>query len=305
MSADRPLFGIFLMLGFCFLAPLGDSFIKLLGDIVPLDRLLLVRYGVQAALLVPLLLLTGGSLGLPRRVLALTALRTALHVFAVAMMALSLRHLPLAEAIAIVYVMPFFLLLLGWAFLGEEVGPRRLSACAVGFVGTMLVVKPSFAEVGWLALLPVLVALAFSLFMLVTRQVAKEAGPVQLQAVSGLMAVALLLPLDLSGLMGDWPLDSAGAPGLDGWAMLLAMGLLGTLGHLLMTWALRHAPAATLAPMQYLEIPFAALIGWLIFHDFPDGLAFAGICVTVLSGLYIIARERHLGRRAKVPGPPV
>ncbi len=303
MSADRPLFGIVLMLGFCFMAPLGDSMIKLLGDIVPLDRLLLVRYGVQAAVLAPVVLLAGGSLRLPPRVLALTALRTVLHVLAVAMMALSLRHLPLAEAIAIVYVMPFLLLLLGWTLLGEEVGPRRLTACAVGFAGTMLVVKPSFAEVGWLALLPVLVAVAFAFFMLVTRQVAKAAGPVELQAVSGLMAVALLLPLDLSGLMGDWPLDRAGPPGIGGWGLLLAMGLLGTLGHLLMTWALRHAPAATLAPMQYLEIPFAALIGWLIFHDFPDGLAFLGICVTIGSGLYIIARERR-PRPAKAPVPP-
>ena len=59
-----------------------------------------------------------------------------------------------------------------------------------------------------------------------------------------------------------------------------------------MTWSLRFAPSATLAPMQYLEIPAAAVIGWLVFSDFPNGLALIGIVVTVLAGLYIVMRER-------------
>jgi hypothetical protein len=66
----------------------------------------------------------------------------------------SLRYLPLADAVAIAFVMPFIMLLLGWFYLGEEVGPRRFGACIVGFIGTLMVVQPSFAEVGWPALLP-------------------------------------------------------------------------------------------------------------------------------------------------------
>jgi drug/metabolite transporter (DMT)-like permease len=74
------------------------------------------------------------------------------------MMFAALRHLPLADAIAIAFVMPFLLLLLGRTVLGETVGPRRLAACAVGFAGTLLVIQPSFAAVGWAALLPLGVA---------------------------------------------------------------------------------------------------------------------------------------------------
>lgn len=73
------------------------------------------------------------------------------------------------------------------------------------------------------------------------------------------------------------------------------IGVLGTLAHLLMTWSLKFAPSATLAPMQYLEIPFATLIGWLIFSDFPNGLALAGIAVTMASGLYVIYRASRQG----------
>jgi drug/metabolite transporter (DMT)-like permease len=81
--------------------------------------------------------------------------------------------------------------------------------------------------------------------------------------------------------------------------------LLGTVAHLFMTWSLRFAPSATLAPMQYLEIPIATIIGWLIFKDLPNGLAALGICVTVAAGLYIILRERAIARTPRPPAPEV
>ena len=79
------------------------------------------------------------------------------------------------------------------------------------------------------------------------------------------------------------------------------MGVIGTVAHLLMTWSLRYAPSATLAPMQYLEIPFATLLGWLVFGDLPNGLAAIGIAVTVAAGLYVIHRERRASLAAAPP----
>ncbi|WP_172294008.1 DMT family transporter [Pseudoruegeria sp. HB172150] len=305
MNADRPLTGILLMLAFCVLAPLGDSLAKLIGDAVPLTQLITLRFTFQALILIPLAWASGISLSMPPRLLALTALRTLLHMTGIGAMFLSLRYLPLADAVAIAFVMPFLMLLLGWLVLGEEVGPRRLAACAVGFVGTLLVVQPSFAAVGPPALLPLLVAVVFSFFMLVTRTVAKHADPIALQGVSGVMAMVLLLPLMAFGAFHEIPVIEPVSPTPEIWAYLVALGVLGTFAHLMMTWSLRFAPAATLAPMQYLEIPFATLIGWLIFRDFPNGLALLGIAITMASGLYIILRERNLSRvRIKVPAPP-
>ncbi|QIE57117.1 DMT family transporter [Pikeienuella piscinae] len=302
MATDRPLLGVLLMLGFCALAPMGDSMAKLLGATIPLLQLLLVRFAIQAALLAPLVL-AGGGMRLSNRVLRLSALRTALHISGIGAMFASLRFLPLADAVAIAFVMPFILLLLGRFFLDEEVGPRRLSACAVGFLGTMLVVQPSFTEVGAPALLPLVVAVVFALFMLVTRRIAKEADPLALQFVSGLMAsgVLALAWAVLGGLHPD--LDVVWPAGREV-ALLVAIGVLGTVAHLLMTWSLRFAPSATLAPMQYLEIPFATLIGWLVFRDLPDGLAALGIAVTVGAGLYIIYREQMTARALTRPAPP-
>jgi drug/metabolite transporter (DMT)-like permease len=291
-DADRPLLGIALMLGFCALAPLGDSIAKLLGQSVPLLQLLLIRFAIQAVLLLPLAWRSRGGLRMTPRVLRLTLLRTLLHVLGVGAMFSALRFLPVADAVAIVFVMPFILLLLARLVLGEDVGPRRLMACVVGFAGTLLVIQPSFAEVGPPALLPLLVALFFALFILVTRQVAKEVDPVTLQAVSGVFAALGLAPLLLvAGGEGSPVLGWVGPDARELW-LLGAIGLVGTSVHLLMTWSLRFAPSATLAPMQYLEIPFAALFGWLIFRDLPNGMAAFGIVVTVAAGLYVIYRER-------------
>lgn len=292
MIADRPSLGILLMIGFCAIAPLGDAIAKLLGETVPLMQLIAVRFAAQAVLLYPLIWLSGRSLAMSPRILRIVALRTVLHVAGISMMFTALRYLPLADAIAIAFVMPFIMLLLGRWVLNEEVGPRRLSACVVGFVGTLLVVQPSFVNVGWPALLPLGVAVTFSLYMLVSRHIAKEADPLALQAVSGLMATPFLVA-------AIWIWHDSGiawlavkTPDTREILLLATIGGLGTLAHLLMTWSLRFAPSATLAPIQYLEIPFATFIGWLIFADLPNGLAALGIAITMAAGLYIVYRER-------------
>ncbi|UWR04298.1 DMT family transporter [Ruegeria conchae] len=303
MTQDRPVFGIVLMLGFCVLAPLGDGMAKLLGETIALGLLVLVRFGVQAMILIPLIAVTGKPWRMTSMVLRLTMVRTLLHIVGIAAMFTALQYMPLADTVAIAFVMPFIMLLLGKYVLGEQVGPRRLIACVVGFIGTLLVIQPSFAQVGAPALLPLIVAVVFALFMLVTRQIAKETDPVALQAVSGAMATALLLPIVYVGSQADLPAMSLTMPKGETLWLLLGIGVLGTVAHLLMTWSLRYAPSATLAPMQYLEIPVATLIGWLIFHDLPNGLAALGIGITIAAGLYVILHERANARSGPTETP--
>ncbi|MGD1882918.1 MAG: DMT family transporter [Paracoccaceae bacterium] len=298
MAQDRPLLGILLMLGFCLVAPMGDAVAKLLGESIPLGQLLLVRFGVQAIILIPLVWATRRAWRMRGRVLRLTFVRTLLHIIGIGAMFTALQYLPLADAVAIAFVMPFIMLLLGKYVLKEEVGARRLLACIVGFIGTLLVVQPSFAEVGWPALLPLFVAVNFSFFMLVTRQIAKETDPIGLQAVSGVMAVGLMLPILLLFSGSDVAVLTVIRPDTWEWTLLAGIGVLGTLAHLLMTWSLRYAPSATLAPMQYLEIPIATILGFLVFSDLPNVMAASGIAITIGAGLYIVLRERAIARNA-------
>ena len=304
MTKDNPLVGILLMLGFCILAPLGDAVAKLLGPSIPVGQLLLVRFATQALILMPLVWLTGRTWRMTARLLWLTCLRTVLHILGIGAMYSALQYLPLADAIAIAFVMPFLTLLLGKFILHEEVGSRRLLACTVGFIGTLMVVQPSFEQVGWPALLPLVVAVTFAFFMLITRHIAKETDPIGLQAVSGVVAVCLMGPILWMTQSGEIASLTLIAPTAPEWSMLITVGVLGSCAHLLMTWSLRYAPSATLAPMQYLEIPIATIIGLIIFGDLPNGLAAAGICITIAAGVYIALREGSIARlAARVSAP--
>lgn len=304
MATDRPLLGILLMIGFCIVAPMGDAVAKLLSATVPLGQLLLVRFAIQAIILIPIIWLTRRAWRMTGRVFWLTLLRTVMHIFGIGAMIAALRYLPLADAVAIAFVMPFILLILGKYILNEEVGWRRLSACVVGFIGTLLVIQPSFVQVGWPALLPVLVAINFSFFILVTRHIAKDTDPIGLQAVSGVMAVVLLSPALLIFAGSNVAALQLVTPDTSEWSLLIGIGILGTLAHLLMTWSLRYAPSTTLAPIQYLEIPVATIIGFVIFRDFPNAMATLGICVTMAAGLYVVMRERAIDRsRANATAP--
>lgn len=285
-TEDRPALGILFMLGFCALAPLADALAKHLADTLPVLLLVCARFGVQAVALSPWMKKMPALNN--RRFWGLSTLRAALHIAGIYLMMTALVYLPLADALAIAFVMPFIMLLLAKYVLHEAIGPQRLWATLVGFIGTLLVIQPNFVTVGWPALLPLGVAVIFALFMLVTRQIAKETDPITLQGLNGWQALVILSGVLLvTGDAGGWTWPDAGGT----WALVLGIGLLGTLAHLLMTWSLRLAPSATLAPMQYLEIPFATLIGWLIFADLPNGLAALGILITLAAGLYIVWRE--------------
>ena len=291
---DRPLLGMALMLGFCVLAPLGDAAAKSLGGRVPVVEILFVRFLMPIAL-IPFTSIGSRAILTDARLLRLTALRAALHVTATFCFFTSLIYMELADAVAIAFAMPFVLLVIGRVWMDERVGPRRLAACVAGFVGTLLVVQPSFASVGWPALLPLAVAVLFALFMLVTRVLARETDAVALQAVGGLIATPFLAVAMLAGAATGlvapvWP------EGLDA-ALLLAAGTIGIVAHLTMTWSLRFVAASTVAPMQYLEIPFAVLIGWLAFGDWPDGFAALGIVVIVAAGLAVVWLERQAQTR--------
>lgn len=292
MTQDRPLLGIALMLGFCLVIPLGDAIAKLLTNRVPVAQIVFIRFAAQAAILLPLALALRLPLSLSRRVAPLLFLRTLLQMGGIAAMFTAFKYLPLADAVAIAFVMPFIMLLLGKFVLHENVGLHRLGACVAGFTGTLLVIQPSFAAVGWNALWPLLVAVIFALFMLITRKIAKETDPISVQAVAGVMGTVLLAPVLLIGDAAGVAALSTALPPQDTWLLLAAAGALGTLAHLLMTWSLRFAPTSTLASMQYLEIPVAVFFGWLIFAELPNTLAAFGILLTIGAGLYAVMRER-------------
>ncbi len=302
--ADRILAGVALMLGFVATAPLIDVASKLAAQTVPVGQVTAARFLVQGMLMLPLAALGGHGLGMPLRLLAPVALRGLCLVVSTFSFVSAIDVMPLADALAIAFVMPFVLLLLGRLVFGDAVGPRRIAACAVGFAGCLLVVRPSLTTFGPVALWPLGTALSFAIYMLVTRGLSTRMHPVSMQFQTSVLALAACLPV-------LWWGKGTGSPEFDpvwpqgwAWAWLLGVGAASALSHMLMTVALRFAPSATLAPLNYLEIVTSVILGYLVFGDFPTALTWVGIAVIVASGLYVIHRERLASvARRPAPGP--
>ena len=304
-TTDRTTLGILFMVAFAAIAPIMDAFAKATPTEVPVPQILAARFGIQMLILLPLAAALGhGSLP-SRKDTVLHLARGFALLAATGCFFTAVRYMPIANAIAIFFVEPFILTLLGWIFLKEAVGWRRLSACAVGFGGALLVIRPSFSDLGWVTLLPLATAFLFAGYMLLTRSMSQRVHPLTLQAHTALAAAVLIIPplLMMEG-SGSALWDPVWPRGLAVWT-LLGVGLVATVSHLFITYALRFAPAGTVAPLQYLEIVGATAIGYLAFGDFPEPLTWIGIAIIVASGIYVFARERALGQTTdRPPRPP-
>lgn len=298
--SDRILPGVALMIAFCVIAPLIDVAAKLAAATVSVGVIAVARFIVQAVLMYPVVKALGLSLRLTPLVLRLTAIRAAMLILSTYCFVAALRVMPIADALAIAFVEPFVILLIGRLVFAEQVGPRRLIACAVGFGGSLMVIQPSFAAFGAAALFPLGTAVSFALYMLVTRRLSRIQHPVTMQFQTALVAALACLPLLALGTsLGEASLTVTMPQGIV-WLWLICVGLAASVSHMAMTYALTFAPSSTLAPLHYLEIVTATLFGYAVFGDFPGGLTWAGIAVVVGSGLYVIFRERQLARQERL-----
>jgi len=204
--------------------------------------------------------------------------------------------LPLPEATALGYAAPLLVVIFAAMFLGEQVRGFRLSAVAVGLVGVTIVLWPrlsvdpagaSSAEaVGAMAALlgAVFAALAQ---VFVRRLVATEATP----AIVFYFSLTATL-ISLVTLPFGWAVPPGGTA-----LLLVAAGLFGGVGQVLLTESYRHAEASTIAPFEYVSMLFALLLGYLVFAEVPTAAMLAGAALIVAAGLFILWREHRLGIR--------
>ena len=300
---DKTTTGILMMVGFCVFAPIMDAMAKLTPHEYPISEILAARFTVQVVLLLPIAYFMA-ALHIPSlKDVGHHMLRGFLLLVATAFFFAAIRHMPIANAMAIFFVEPFILTVLGAFFLNETIGPRRVVACVVGFLGAMLVIKPSFSDLGLVALYPLGTAMSFALYMVLTRSMAQKINPVTMQAYTAIAACLLLLPLlwwfDGTGVKA---FDPVFPTGIAVWT-LLAVGVLAGISHLMLSVALRLTPAGTIAPLQYLEIAGSVAVGYYLFSDFPDAMTWLGISIVVASGVYVFARARAASITRR-PAPP-
>lgn len=191
-------------------------------------------------------------------------------------------HLPLAEAYALIFLMPAFTTLLSVLALGERVGWRRWLAVGLGFLGVLVAVRPGFREVGLAHLAAAGCAFGAAITVTVLRRIGNEEKRTSLIGAVFLWGVLVNGALMAPGFA--WPAPQT----------LLALVLAGFcagLGQLCLMAATRAAPAARIAPMQYSQILWAVLLGALFFAEYPDTLTLAGLALVALSGLLTLLRD--------------
>jgi drug/metabolite transporter (DMT)-like permease len=305
MNNDRILPGIVLMLAFCVLAPFLDTASKLATAEIPVGQITTARFLVQGALMLPIALLMRLNLRLSLRETGLITARAAFLIASTYGFVAGVQVMPIADALAIVFVEPFILLVLGHFLFGNPIGPRRIAASVIGFAGALLVIQPSLMNYGTAALYPLISAFCFAFYMLITQAIATGMHPVVQQLQTSVLGSLLCLPVMVwANGTGIVELDPVMPQGYN-WLWLFGVGFWAAASHLCMTIALKFAPASTLAPLHYLEIVTAVAIGYLVFGDFPNALTWAGIIIIVASGLYIIHRERITLRQARSVLPEV
>ncbi len=255
------------------------------------------RFGFQMLVLLPPVLFFHGVSGLLPKNLWLNTARSLLMAGAISCFFTALKWMPVADAIAVFFLEPMILTVLSALFLGEKVGWRRMMAVSAGFVGALIVVRPSYDVFGPVSLLPMIAALLFALYLMLTSKLSRSETVLTMQFWSGVIGFLSLGLVIAAGSAAGIELLQLTTPSPTEWLLLAAVGAIATCMHLLIVVAFRMAPASVLAPLNYMEIVSATLLGYLVFGDFPDALKWFGISIIVGSGLFIFWRESKLARQ--------
>ena len=213
----------------------------------------------------------------------------------------ALATMPLTDALAIAFAEPMILTAVSPWLLGETVGWRRWAACGVGFLGTLMIIRPSFEAFGATAFLPLGAAFTFAGYHVMTRRLSGQGSLTAIQFVTGLVGTGALALALVAASSAGWLSRPVVMPSGLSWVWFFGIGGLSFFTHGMIVKAFEFAPAAVLAPFGYLEIVSATILGYLVFGDFPDGPTWGGIALIMASGLYIVHRERLRGRAREVP----
>ena len=272
---------------------INDTFVKLVGQTIPLFQLLTLRAILATILLAALAYGLGQfRLWMPRRDWGLIAFRCGAEIAAAYFFLSALLAMPLANVTAILQVLPLTVTLGAALVFGEQVGWRRMLAIVVGFVGMLLIVRPGpegFNEHASFALAAVV---AVTLRDLVTR---KMSSAVSSMTVTVITSASILVFASLASFSIEWQPVSLREAGFIAASAIFIMG-----GYAFSVMVMRIGEISVIAPFRYTGLLWALILGWLVFGDWPDAITMLGGAIVVASGLFALYRER----RIKAPKTP-
>ena len=291
---------------------INDMLVKFLSDDYALHQIVFTRSLISVLLLLLVVIpLAGGYALLHTRRLKLHLVRAFFVVGANLFFFTALADLPLATVVSIFFIAPFLITIFSVTFLGEVVGVWRWFAVIVGLIGVMLVVRPGTEAFTFTAILPVLSAICYASFHVLTRKLGVDEN---LLTLTFYVPVVFLIVATVIGLaVGHGNFSGGGHPSLEflvrpwrwpTWLDLGVMVFIGvgiTIGGAAISQAYRVAEAALVAPFEYTALIYATLFGYLIFSELPDNFGWAGMSLVLVSGLVMVWREAVNARPRVAP----
>ena len=271
----------FSLLGWMML-PVMDGFAKYLSADLPVLQITWARYFFTVAFTLPVMFFFYNKQLVWSDKPKLQILRGLILLCANICFFYAISIIPLAKALTLAFVAPLIVTAFSPMLLGEKVGVRRWTAVIIGFVGSLVVIRPGFLEINLASLAALGTGVMYGFYLIITRKLSTSDNPLLtllLTGLVGLVAVTGIMPF-------IWV-----NPNLSQWSMMAGIGFFACIGHLFLILSLKYADASKLAPLGYTEIIPNVIIGYYFFGNFPDNWTFLGLAIIIISGIYISRRE--------------
>ena len=194
----------------------------------------------------------------------------------------SISIISMAKALTLAFIAPLETTALSTIILGEKVGIKRWSAVIVGFLGSLVVIRPGLIEFNLATFAALGTGFFYGVYLIITRKLHTVDNPLLTLLITGVVGAiisSMFVPIIWVNLSQSQ------------WLWLALMGIFACLGHLLLIYSLRYADASKLAPFGYFEIVTTIILGYYFFQDFPDIWTFTGLFIIISSGVYVFKRE--------------
>ncbi len=188
----------------------------------------------------------------------------------------------LAKALTLAFIAPLIVTAFSPIILGEKVGVRRWTAVIIGFIGSLVVIRPGFVELNLASFAALGTGVMYGFYLIITRKLSISDNPLLTLLLTGLVGLVIIS----SVIPFIWV-----KPTLNQWSMMAGIGVFACIGHLFLILSLKFADASKLAPFSYFEIITNIIIGYYFFNNFPDNWTFLGLFIIIFSGIYISRRE--------------
>ena len=277
---------IFSLLGWMFL-PVMDGFAKYLSDDLPILQITWARYFFTVAFVFPIMFFFYKKQLVWSDKPRMQIFRGLILLSANICFFYAISVISLAKALTLAFIAPLIVTAFSPILLGEKVGFRRWTAVAVGFIGSLIVIRPGFLEFNLASMAALATGFFYGFYLIITRKLSTSDNPLLTLLITGMVGallVSLIIPF-------YWV-----KPTLNQWSLMAGIGVFACIGHLFLILSLKYADASKLAPLGYTEIIPNVIIGYYFFSELPDNWTYLGLFIIVLSGLYISRREYHLSR---------